>query len=106
MESKLIRTILVQSAKDRDSMDTSTNTPDRIVRIAELTARVGLSKSAIYDRLSPASPTSDPICPLPLQLGTGPRPPVGWLDAEIDAWIAAQAARRTLRAAASARAAA
>lgn len=106
MESKLNRNGPDQSAKDRDSMDTSTNTPDRIVRIAELTARVGLSKSAIYDRLNPASPTFDPIFPQPLQLGTGPRPPVGWLDAEIDAWIAAQAARRTLRAAASARAAA
>lgn len=87
-------------------MSTLTASPSRVVRIGELTSRVGLSRSAIYDRLNPASPTYDPTFPVPIQLGTGPRPPVGWLDSEVDAWIAAQAARRTPRAASSCRAAA
>lgn len=87
-------------------MSRLTASPCRVVRISELTSRVGLCRSAIYERLNPASPTYDPTFPVPMQLGTGPRPPVGWLDSEVDAWIAAQAARRTLRAAASARAAA
>lgn len=76
-------------------MATLTASPSRVVRIAELTSRIGLSRSAIYERLNPASPTHDPTFPAPIPLGTGPRPPVGWLDSEVDAWIIAQAARRT-----------
>ncbi len=87
-------------------MSTLTASPSRVVRIGELTSRVGLCRSAVYERLNPASPTYDPTFPAPLQLGTGPRPPVGWLDSEVDAWIAAQAARRIPRAASSGRAAA
>lgn len=76
-------------------MSTPIAPPIRILRRNELASRVGLSRTSIYDRLNPASRLFDPTFPRPLKLGKGPNPSVGWLESEVDAWIIAQAARRT-----------
>jgi len=63
-----------------------------VLRCRDVQARIGLSKSAIYDRLSAKSPRHDPSFPRPFHLGGGRA--AGWLASEIDAWIATQAGRR------------
>jgi prophage regulatory protein len=53
--------------------------PNRILRFAEVSARVGLKRTAIYDRI---------------KAGTFPQPValsehhVGWYESEVTAWIA------------------
>ncbi|HDR9124368.1 TPA: AlpA family phage regulatory protein [Burkholderia vietnamiensis] len=59
-------------------------TASRVVRLRLLTERIGLSKSEIYRQI---------------QAGTFPRPiplgvrAVGWLERDIEAWLAARANR-------------
>ena len=52
--------------------------PTRIVRLPEVMARTGLSRSTIYVRLA------DGAFPKPVQLGARA---VGWIEAEVDEWI-------------------
>ncbi len=52
-----------------------------IVRQKQVQARTGLSRSTIYLRISEGR------FPKPVSLGTRA---VGWVDAEIEAWLAAQ----------------
>ena len=59
----------------------------RILRIHHLTRKVGLGRSAIYDRLDPDSPRHDPSFPKPINLGGRA---VGFVEAEVDAWLATQ----------------
>ncbi|OGS97718.1 MAG: hypothetical protein A3K04_09660 [Gallionellales bacterium RBG_16_56_9] len=61
--------------------------PVTLIRRVELQRRVGLSKSAIYDRLDPKSTRHDPSFPRPVSLGGGRA--VGFLEHEVDAYIAA-----------------
>lgn len=58
-----------------------------VIRRKQLEARIGLSRSAIYDRLNPKSPSYDPAFPKPIALGGGKNPPVGWVSSEVDAWL-------------------
>jgi prophage regulatory protein len=51
----------------------------RILRRPEVEARTGLSRSAIYRRIA------DGVFPDSIPLGDGKA--VGWIEAEIDAWI-------------------
>lgn len=66
-----------------------TNTPNantpRFIRHAEVTARTGLPRSTIYAALKAGT------FPAPIHLGVGAKA-VGWLESEIDAWIAEQIA--------------
>ena len=55
--------------------------PTRIVRLPEVMARTGLSRSTIYVRLGQGS------FPKPVQLGARA---VGWIEAEVDEWIRRQ----------------
>lgn len=65
--------------------------PTVILRRQQVEARLGLSRSTIYDRLNPKSRNYDATFPKPISLGQGMKhPPVGWIEAEIDAWLAAQ----------------
>ena len=61
-----------------------------ILRRKQLEARIGLSRSTIYAKLNP-NPSRpgdyDPTFPKPISLG--PKA-VGWIEAEVDAWLAAQ----------------
>lgn len=54
------------------------------LRLKEVLARTGLSRSAIYDKLDPKSRRYDSTFPKQFKLGPGA---VGWLEADIDAWI-------------------
>lgn len=56
----------------------------KILRLPELSSRIGLGRSAIYDRLNPKSPHFDPSFPRPVSLGSRAK---GWIDSEADAWI-------------------
>ncbi|MFQ5510058.1 MAG: helix-turn-helix transcriptional regulator [Leptospirillia bacterium] len=60
-------------------MDQNTHhNPKRIIRLREVSARVGLSRSTIYEKISVGD------FPAPVSLG-GRR--VGWWEAEVDEWI-------------------
>ncbi len=62
-----------------------------IIRRKQLEARIGLSRSSIYARINSKSSSFDPTFPKPIPLGSGMlNPPVGWLEVEVDAWLAAQ----------------
>ena len=68
-----------------------------ILRRRQLEARIGLSRATIYGRLNPKSPSYDPAFPKPIVLGTGmTNPPVGWIEAEVDDYLAAQVEKRHL----------
>ncbi|MBC2670606.1 helix-turn-helix transcriptional regulator [Novosphingobium piscinae] len=60
----------------------SPNTPGRLLRLPEVMARVGLRRSAIYQRMSDGR--------FPKARSLGPKCAV-WVEAEINAWIAAVA---------------
>jgi len=55
-----------------------------ILRLPIVKARTGLSRSTIYQRVA------DGNFPKPVNLGARA---VGWLEAEIDAWLSAQIER-------------
>ena len=61
-----------------------------ILRRKQVEARTGLSRSTIYARLrkNPKRPGDyDPSFPTPVSVGAKA---VGWIEAEIDAWLTAQ----------------
>jgi prophage regulatory protein len=60
------------------------STPRVILRLRHVVARTGLSRSTIYERIQAGE--------FPAQVSLGARA-VGWLEADIDAWIAAQVKR-------------
>lgn len=60
---------------------------DDILRLPQVIARTGLSRSSIYSRIN------DQTFPQPMRLGG--RRAVGFLSSEIDAWIAQQVANRS-----------
>lgn len=51
---------------------------DQILRLPEVKARTGLSRSTIYLRMSQGG------FPLPISLGGRA---VGWLESEVDGWL-------------------
>lgn len=60
------------------------NNPTRILRCRDLQVRLNLSRSCIYDKLSPTSPRHDPTFPRALRLGANA---VGWVEAEVEIWL-------------------
>lgn len=61
-----------------------------IIRRKQVEARIGLSRSSIYARLRKNSKRPgdfDPTFPKPVSVGAKA---VGWIEAEIDAWLTAQ----------------
>ena len=63
----------------------------RILRRKQLEARLGLSRSTIYAKVAAGE------LPPPIRLGTGRA--VGWVEGEIDEWLAAQVERSRSKAA-------
>jgi prophage regulatory protein len=55
------------------------DSPRRLLPLAEVMARVGLRKTAIYDRVARGE------FPAPVSLGATSR----WVESEVDGWIAA-----------------
>lgn len=56
----------------------------KIIRRRQLEARLGLSRSTIYDKINPKSPRYDASFPKPIRLGSAA---VGWLAHEVDDWL-------------------
>ncbi len=64
-----------------------------ILRRKQVEARIGLGRSAIYAKIrpNPKRPTDfDPTFPKPIPIGAKA---VGWVESEIDSWLAAQIAK-------------
>ncbi len=61
------------------------NIAPRIIRRDEVTAKTGLPRSSIYDRVKAGR------FPAPIRLGVGMKA-TGWVESEVDAWIAEQIA--------------
>lgn len=59
----------------------------KILRQPEVTAKTGRTRTRIYQDVA------NRTFPAPVKLGPGARA-VGWLESEIDAWIAARIADR------------
>jgi prophage regulatory protein len=64
-----------------------------IVRRKQLEERCGLARSTIYDRINPNSPSYDPAFPKPVDLGGGRA--VGWIESEVEDWLAARVEQRS-----------
>ena len=56
----------------------------RILRLKDLQARIGLSRSTIYDRLDIDSPRYDCSFPRPFKIG---KKSIGWTEESIETWI-------------------
>ncbi|AUV27520.1 TPA: helix-turn-helix transcriptional regulator [Klebsiella michiganensis] len=63
------------------------NQPLRILRMAELTALLGISRSSIYEKLNPKSRYYDADFPKPIRLGAAS---VGWRSTSVDEWLASR----------------
>ncbi len=55
--------------------------PEKIIRLQAVKARCGLSRSTLYNRMAAGE--------FPCSVALGPRS-VGWVESEINAWIAAR----------------
>ncbi|MDI5921158.1 AlpA family transcriptional regulator [Halomonas sp. LR5S13] len=62
--------------------------PGTMLRVRDVVAKIGLSRSTIYNKLDPKSKAYDPLFPKPVKLSTRS---VGWLQSEVDEWLARQA---------------
>ena len=60
-------------------MNDNTAKPDRLIRMPELSARTGLSRTTIYRRVK------DGTLPRPLLIGSAS---IAWRESQIDDWIA------------------
>ena len=72
------------------SMAAQINSALTILRRKQVEARTGLSRSSIYARMrhNPKRPGDyDPTFPKPVSVGAKA---VGWVESEIDGWIASQ----------------
>lgn len=63
---------------------TSNNSNIRILRIKQLTAFIGMSRSSIYELMKPSSKYYDPAFPKPIHLSQSA---VGWVMQEIEEWL-------------------
>lgn len=60
----------------------------KILRLKEVTNLIGLSRSAIYDRINPKSPRYDSSFPKQIKLGMNSRNvAVGWLEEDLISWM-------------------
>ena len=65
------------------AMEQGMDAPLRVLRLPQVQARTGLSRSTIHVRVANGS------FPQPIRLGARA---VGWLESEVDAWIREQIA--------------
>jgi prophage regulatory protein len=74
-------------------MTENSSVPLTILRLKQVKARTGLSRSAIYDKLSTKSPRHDPTFPIQVRLGSDA---VGWVESEIEFWLASRPRTRLI----------
>lgn len=60
------------------------NSKMTMLRMKHLIAKLGISRSSIYEKINPKSPRYDPGFPKPIKLGGST---VAWVEEEIDQWI-------------------
>ncbi len=66
-------------------MNTSMPTnPIRLIRIKEVTSRIGIGRSTVYDWMDSKSPRFDQTFPKPIKIGPNS---VAWLEQDINEWI-------------------
>lgn len=76
-------------------MTNSTSVPyPRILRLKQLSERIGLGRSTIYDRMDAQSPRYDATFPKPIKLGAAA---IGWIDSEITTWIEQRMSAKEVR---------
>ncbi len=63
----------------------------QILRLKQVSARIGLKRSTIYDMSNPKSRRFVPSFPKRVHISTRS---VGWIEHELDAWLEVQAAAR------------
>ena len=74
------------------TMESNQNSGIRMLRIHELMAKTGLSRTAIYYKQNPKSKGRyDPDFPRPVQLGSNC---IAWVESEVDAWLEKRIAAR------------
>lgn len=61
----------------------------RAIRLREVLSILGISKSTLYSRLNPASPSFDPEMPKPFKLGSqaSERAPSVWWESDVIAYL-------------------
>ncbi|GHU35444.1 hypothetical protein AGMMS50256_30670 [Betaproteobacteria bacterium] len=62
-----------------------------ILRRKQVEARIGLSRTSIYEKINPKHERYDPDFPKPIPLGVRA---VGFLEGEIDDWLNTQIQKR------------
>ncbi|MGG1946819.1 AlpA family transcriptional regulator [Trinickia sp. NRRL B-1857] len=72
-------------------MSSAAKSLSRILRLKRVREKTGISEASIYNKLNPCSKYYDPSFPKQIRLGAAS---VGWLESEVDAWIAARAESR------------
>jgi len=60
---------------------------NNLIRISDLQKKIGLSRSAIYLKISKKSPKYDTNFPQPVKFSNAKNSPVVWVEDEVDAWI-------------------
>ena len=63
----------------------------RAIRLPEVLQLLGISKSALYDRLNPKSASHDPDLPRPFKLGSSERSPSVWWRSAVIAYLTSRA---------------
>ena len=64
----------------------------RVLKLRQLIAVIGYCRASIYAKNNPKSPQYDETLPRPIKLGSGRA--VGWVAAEVEAWLQSRIAAR------------
>jgi prophage regulatory protein len=70
-------------------MSNESHKPISILRRRDVESLLGLSRSAIYDKLNARSPRYDKAFPRPIKLG---KSSIGWVASELNDWLAGRMA--------------
>ncbi|MDM5118602.1 helix-turn-helix transcriptional regulator [Aeromonas hydrophila] len=60
------------------------NNPIKVLRIKDLTNKIGMVRSTIYDWLNPKSPRYDETFPKPFKIEPSS---IGWFEHDVDSWL-------------------
>ncbi|MGP9767049.1 AlpA family phage regulatory protein [Halomonas sp. AOP13-D3-9] len=55
-----------------------------VLRMKQMTEKLSISRSSIYEKMNPKSPRFDATFPKPIRLGAAS---VGWLENQVDEWL-------------------
>tara|TARA_R110000796_G_scaffold251913_1_gene384460 strand:+ start:3179 stop:3388 length:210 start_codon:yes stop_codon:yes gene_type:complete len=55
-----------------------------VLRMKQMTQKLSISRSSIYEKMNPKSPRFDATFPKPIRLGAAS---VGWLENQVDEWL-------------------